>query len=75
MTPVGLPSHQGVITLFDERDGALLCVMDAEHITAMRTGGAAAISVRALARRREDAGDPRRRRAGTRAPGDGAAGA
>jgi alanine dehydrogenase len=46
----GLPSHQGVITLFDERDGALLCVMDAEHITAMRTGGGAAISVRALAR-------------------------
>ena len=46
----GLPSHQGVIALFDERDGALLCVMDAEHITAMRTGGGAAISVRALAR-------------------------
>ena len=46
----GLPSHQGVITLFDERDGRLLCVMDAEHITAMRTGGGAAVSVRALAR-------------------------
>jgi alanine dehydrogenase len=46
----GIPSHQGVITLFDERTGALLAVMDAEHITAMRTGGGAAVSVRALAR-------------------------
>ena len=46
----GRPSHQGVITLFDEREGALLCVMDAEHVTAMRTGGGAAVSVRALAR-------------------------
>jgi alanine dehydrogenase len=45
----GLPSHQGVITLFDEEDGALLCVMDAEHVTAMRTAGGAAVSVRVLA--------------------------
>jgi ornithine cyclodeaminase/alanine dehydrogenase-like protein (mu-crystallin family) len=47
---LGLPSHQGVITLFDERDGRLLAVMDAEYITAMRTGGGAAVSVRMLAR-------------------------
>jgi ornithine cyclodeaminase/alanine dehydrogenase-like protein (mu-crystallin family) len=47
---LGLPSHQGVITLFDERDGGLLAVMDAEYITAMRTGGGAAVSVRLLAR-------------------------
>jgi ornithine cyclodeaminase/alanine dehydrogenase-like protein (mu-crystallin family) len=47
---LGLPSHQGVITLFDERDGVLLAVMDAEYITAMRTGGGAAVSVRLLAR-------------------------
>ncbi len=46
----GLPTHQGVITLFDEESGALLCVMDAEHITAMRTAGGAAVSVRLLAR-------------------------
>ena len=46
----GRPSHQGVIVVFDERDGTPLCVMDAEHITAMRTGGAAAVSVRMLAR-------------------------
>jgi ornithine cyclodeaminase/alanine dehydrogenase-like protein (mu-crystallin family) len=47
---LGLPTHQGVITLFDERDGSLLSVMDGEHITAMRTGGGAAVSVRVLAR-------------------------
>jgi alanine dehydrogenase len=46
----GLPTHQGVITLFDEQDGSLRCVMDGEHITAMRTGGGAAVSVRLLAR-------------------------
>jgi alanine dehydrogenase len=46
----GLPTHQGVITLFDEQRGSLLCVMDAEHITAMRTAGGAAVSVRLLAR-------------------------
>jgi ornithine cyclodeaminase/alanine dehydrogenase-like protein (mu-crystallin family) len=47
---VGLPTHQGVITLFHERDGSLLSVMDGEHITAMRTGGGAAVSTRVLAR-------------------------
>ena len=47
---LGLPSHQGVITLFGEHDGALLSVMDGEHITAMRTGGGAAVSTRFLAR-------------------------
>jgi alanine dehydrogenase len=46
----GLATHQGVITLFDEQSGSLLCVMDAEHITAMRTAGGAAVSVRLLAR-------------------------
>jgi alanine dehydrogenase len=44
------PSHQAVIALFDERDGTPLCVMDGTHITAMRTGGAAAVSVQLLAR-------------------------
>ncbi len=46
----GLPTHQGVITLFDDQDGSLLSVMDGEHITAMRTGGGAAVSTRVLAR-------------------------
>jgi alanine dehydrogenase len=45
----GRPSHQGVIALFDENDGTPLCVMDGAYITAMRTGGAAAVSVRHLA--------------------------
>ena len=40
---LGLPTHQGVITLFDEHDGSLLSVIDGEHITAMRTGGGAAV--------------------------------
>jgi alanine dehydrogenase len=44
------PSHQGAIALFDEQNGALLAVMDGEYITAMRTGGGAAVSVRVLAR-------------------------
>ncbi len=45
-----LPSHQGVIALFDEGDGAPLAVMDGTYITAIRTGGTAAVAARALAR-------------------------
>jgi len=47
------PSHQALIALFDEADGTPLALMDGTHITAMRTGGAAAVAARALAR--EDA--------------------
>jgi ornithine cyclodeaminase/alanine dehydrogenase-like protein (mu-crystallin family) len=50
---LGVPSHQALITLFDEKDGAPLAVMDGTYITAIRTGGAAAVAARALAR--EDA--------------------
>jgi len=49
----GLPSHQGVIALFDESSGTPLAVMDGTHITAIRTGGTAAVAARILAR--EDA--------------------
>jgi ornithine cyclodeaminase/alanine dehydrogenase-like protein (mu-crystallin family) len=49
----GLPSHQGLIALFDEDNGAPLAVMDGTYITAIRTGGTAAVAARALAR--EDA--------------------
>jgi alanine dehydrogenase len=49
----GLPSHQGLITVFDEDTGTPLAVMDGSHITAMRTGGTAAVAARVLAR--EDA--------------------
>jgi alanine dehydrogenase len=46
----GLPSHQGVIVLFGERDGTPLAVMDGRHVTAVRTGAATAVAARALAR-------------------------
>jgi alanine dehydrogenase len=44
-----LPSHQGLIALFDESNGAPLAVMDGTYITAIRTGGTAAVATRALA--------------------------
>src|SRR3979490_966710 len=46
----GLPSHQGLIMVFDEDTGSPLAVMDATYITAIRTGGTAAVAARALAR-------------------------
>jgi len=46
----GLPSHQGLIGLFDEGNGAPLAIMDGTYITAIRTGGTAAVAARALAR-------------------------
>lgn len=46
----GIPSHQGLIGLFDESDGTPLAVMDGGYITAIRTGGAAAVAARVLAR-------------------------
>jgi alanine dehydrogenase len=47
----GLPSHQALIALFDVNDGAPLAVMDGTYITAIRTGGTAAVAARALARK------------------------
>jgi ornithine cyclodeaminase/alanine dehydrogenase-like protein (mu-crystallin family) len=47
------PSHQALIALFGEEDGAPLALMDGTYITAIRTGGAAAVAARAIAR--EDA--------------------
>ena len=49
----GLPSHQGLIMVFDEDTGAPLALMDGSYITAMRTGGTAAVAAKLLAR--EDA--------------------
>ena len=46
----GLPSHQGLIALFDEDTGAPLAVMDGVAITAIRTGASAAVAARWLAR-------------------------
>lgn len=47
----GLPSHLALICLFDAETGATRTIMDGEHITAFRTAGSAAVSVRLLARR------------------------
>ncbi|MGA8208268.1 MAG: ornithine cyclodeaminase family protein [Candidatus Dormiibacterota bacterium] len=49
-TTRGMPSHQGLIALFDEEGGQPLCVMDARHITALRTAAVSALSVQELAR-------------------------
>jgi alanine dehydrogenase len=46
-----LPSHQGLIALFDENTGTPLAVMDGTYITAIRTGGTAAVAARVLARK------------------------
>lgn len=47
----GLPSHQGLIALFNEDDGTPLAVMDGAYITGIRTGGTAAVAANVLARR------------------------
>jgi ornithine cyclodeaminase/alanine dehydrogenase-like protein (mu-crystallin family) len=46
----GMPSHQGLIALFDEQNGTPLALMDGTYITAIRTGGTAAVAARALSR-------------------------
>jgi alanine dehydrogenase len=47
----GVPSHQALIAVFDEETGTPLAVLDGTHITAVRTGAAAAVAADALARR------------------------
>ncbi|HVD03857.1 MAG TPA: ornithine cyclodeaminase family protein [Candidatus Dormibacteraeota bacterium] len=47
---LGRPSHQGIVALFDEVDGRLLCLMDARSITARRTAAVSVLSITALAR-------------------------
>ena len=48
---LGVPSHQALIALFDAASGSPVAVMDGTRITAIRTAGAAAVSVRHLARK------------------------
>ena len=50
MTRYGQPTIQGLLLLHDARTGAAVALMDAEHLTAMRTGAAAGVATRALAR-------------------------
>lgn len=49
----GLPAIQGNVVLFDARTGALLALIDAGLLTAMRTGASGGVAARYLAR--EDA--------------------
>jgi len=46
----GRSTHRGVVALFDEDDGRLLALMDAEPLTAVRTAATATLALRALAR-------------------------
>lgn len=46
----GRPSHQALITLFEADTGTPVAVMGGTRITAVRTGAAAAVAARALAR-------------------------
>ncbi len=49
-TARGLPSHLGIVVLFDPETGALQTVMDARYITEVRTPAVSAVSVRHMAR-------------------------
>lgn len=46
----GLPTVVATIMLFDPRNGVPLCIMDGTWITGARTGGAAAVATKYLAR-------------------------
>lgn len=46
----GLPTIQGLVTLFDGEDGRPLAIIDSKEITALRTGAATAIAARYMAR-------------------------
>jgi alanine dehydrogenase len=46
----GLPTHLGLVALFDETTGSPLAVMDGAHITAVRTAAASALAAELLAR-------------------------
>ncbi len=46
----GLPSHQGVVVLFDRDSGAPIAMADGGEITAIRTACASAVATDALAR-------------------------
>ena len=46
----GLPSHQGVVVLFDSASGTPVCVADASAITAIRTAAASAAATDVMAR-------------------------
>lgn len=47
---LALPSHGGVMVLFDAASGSPLAVLDSNSLTALRTAAASAVATRALAR-------------------------
>lgn len=47
----GLPTIQGVLLVHDAKTGQVLAMMDAEHLTAMRTGAASGVATQYLARK------------------------
>lgn len=47
---IGLPNHLAIINLFDPNTGAATCVMDATHITGIRTAASAVLSHKLLSR-------------------------
>lgn len=46
----GLPSHQGIVMLFDAKNGQPLMLFDALEITAIRTAAASAVATKILSR-------------------------
>jgi alanine dehydrogenase len=48
---LGLPTIQGIVTLFDASDGRLLALLDSTELTSMRTAAATAVAAKYLARR------------------------
>ncbi|GLX70362.1 ornithine cyclodeaminase family protein [Paenibacillus glycanilyticus] len=46
----GLPSHQGVISLFDATSGAINAIVDGRQVTAIRTAAVSAAATKLLAR-------------------------
>ena len=48
---VGLPSHQGVVLLFDANNGQPLMLFDALEITAIRTAAASAVATKLLSKK------------------------
>src|SRR5580698_9043132 len=49
--PAGLPSHQGIVILFEATHGTPLLLLDAAAITAIRTAAASALATQILARK------------------------
>ena len=50
----GFSSHQGMVILFETKNGRPLCIADADEITAIRTAAASAVATNILARKDAD---------------------